>query len=151
MGNGYSQDLRERVIDAVGEGKRSRRAAATRVGVSDSSAIRGVARYLRTGERGILGTGGHRPSKLKPHREWLVHVRESEPDITLMALSARFLTECGVKATTGMLSYVYIGEGIRFKKNRARQRTGSTGRRASPQALEEPAGTARSQAPGVDR
>lgn len=124
MGTGYSQDLRERVIDAVVEGQMSRRAAAKRFGVSDSSAIRWVDRYLRTGVRGILGTGGHRPSKLKPHREWLLHVLEVEPDITLLALSTRFLNERGVKATTGMLSYFYLGEGIRFKKNRARQRAG---------------------------
>ncbi|MDF0652649.1 MAG: helix-turn-helix domain-containing protein [Nitrospira sp.] len=130
MGNGYSQDLRERVIDPVVEGKLSRREAAARFGVSDSSAIRWVARYLQTGARGIIGTGGHRPSKLKPHREWLLHVLEVEPGITLMALSTRFFTERGVKATTGMLSYCYIGEGIRFKKNRPRQRTGSAGRRS---------------------
>ena len=151
MGKGYSQDLRERVIDAVVEGKLSRRAAAARFGVSDSSAIRWVARYLQTGARGIIGTGGHRPSKLKPHREWLLHVLEGEPDITLMAVSARFFNERGVKATTGMLSYFYIGEGISFKKNRPRQRTGSTGRRASPHALEGPSGEARSTAPGVHR
>lgn len=151
MGKGYSQDLRERVIDAVVEGKLSRREAAARFGVSDSSAIRWVARYLQTGARGIIGTGGHRPSKLKPHREWLLHVLEVEPDITLMALSTRFFNERGVKATTGMLSYFYIGEGIRFKKNRPRQRTGSAGCRSAPHALEEPAGEARSPAPGVHR
>lgn len=33
MGTGYSQDLRERVIDAVVEGQMSRRAAAKRFGV----------------------------------------------------------------------------------------------------------------------
>ena len=124
MGKGYSQDLRGRVIDAVVEGKMSRRAAAERFGVGESSAIRWVDRYLRTGAREIVGTGGHRPSKLKPHGEWLLKLLEAEPDITLMALSARFLKERGVKATTGMLSYFYIGEGISFKKNRARQRTG---------------------------
>jgi transposase len=124
MGKGYSQDLRDRVIDAVVVEKMSRRAAAQRFGVGESSAIRWVARYLGTGARDIIGTGGHRPSKLKPHREWLLGVLAAEPDITLMAMSARFLKECGVRATTGMLSYFYIGEGISFKKNRARQRAG---------------------------
>jgi transposase len=124
MGKGYSQDLRDRVIDAVVEKKMSRRAAAERFGIGESSAIRWVERYLRTGAREIIGTGGHRPSKLKPHREWLLDVLETGPDVTLMALSARFLKERGVKATTGMLSYFYIGEGISFKKNRARQRAG---------------------------
>jgi transposase len=124
MGKGYSQDLRDRVIDAVVDEKMSRRAAAQRFGVGESSAIRWVERYLGTGARAIVGTGGHRPSKLKPHREWLLDILDAEPDITLMALSARFLKARGVKATTGMLSYFYIGEGISFKKNRARQRAG---------------------------
>lgn len=124
MGKGYSQDLRDRVIDAVVEKKMSRRAAAARFGIGESSAIRWVGRYLCTGTRKIVGTGGHRPSKLKPHRDWLLGVLEAEPDVTLSALSGRFLQERGVKATTGMLSYFFIGEGISFKKNRARQRTG---------------------------
>jgi putative transposase len=119
MGRGYSQDLRDRVIDAVVDEKMSRRGAAKRFGVGESSAIRWVDRYLRTGERGIVGTGGHRRSKLKPHREWLLGILEIEPDITLAALSERFLKKCGVKAATGMLSYFFIGEGISFKKKRS--------------------------------
>lgn len=122
MGKGYSQDLRDRVIDAVVEQKMSRRGAAARFGIGESSAIRWVERYLNTGAREIVGTGGHRPSRLKPHRDWLLGVLEAEPDITLSALSWRFLQEHGVKATTGMLSYFFIGEGISFKKNRTRQR-----------------------------
>lgn len=42
---------------------------------------------------------------------------EEEPDITLAAISERFLIERGVKVTTGMLSYFYIGEEISFKKS----------------------------------
>jgi transposase len=122
MGKGYSQDLRDRVIDAVIVENMSRRAAAARFGIGESSAIRWVERYLETGARDIIGTGGHRASKLKPHRDWLLGVLDAEPDITLSALSERFLQECGVKATTGMLSYFFIGEGISLKKNRARQR-----------------------------
>lgn len=119
MGKGYSQDLRDRVIDAVVVEKMSCRGAAKRFGVGESSAIRWVDRYNRTGKRGIAGTGGHRPSKLKPHREWLLGVLEAESDITLEALAKRFLADRGVKATTGMLSYFFIGEGISFKKKRS--------------------------------
>ena len=124
MGKGYSQDLRGRVIDAVVVEKMSRRAAAHRFRVGESSASRWVERYLGTGSWEIVSTGGHRPSKLKPHGGWLLGVLKAEPDITLSALAKRFLEERGVKATTGMLSYFFIGEGISFKKNRARQRTG---------------------------
>ena len=41
MASAYSQDLRDRVIDAVIRGGMSRRAAAARFGVSESSAING--------------------------------------------------------------------------------------------------------------
>ena len=130
MGKGYSQDLRDRVIDAVVIERMSRRGAAERFGIGESSAIRWVGRYNGTGERKIVGTGGHRPSKLQPHRDWLLGVLETEPDITLAALAKRFLLERGVKATTGMLSYFFLGEGISFKKKRSAQRTGQAGRRA---------------------
>lgn len=129
MGSGYSQDLRDRVIDAVIVENMSRRAAAERFNVGESSAIRWVDRYTQTGAREIIGTGGHRPSKLKPHRNWLLGILKEKPDITLTAISERFLAECGVKATTGMLSYFFIGEGISFKKKHLAQRARQAGRR----------------------
>ncbi len=118
MGRAYSQDLRGRVIDAVTIEGLSCRAAAKRFEISESSAIRWVFRYRESGARGPVGTGGHRPSKLKPHRDWLLTALEAKPDITLAAMAEDFLNECGVKATTGMLSYFFIGEGISFKKKR---------------------------------
>ncbi len=131
MARAYGADLRDRVIDAVIEEGMSCRAAAIRFGVGESSAIRWVGRYRKTGRRGPVGTGGHRPSKLNPHRAWLLDVLEAEPDITLEALSKRFLIECGVKATTGMLSYFYIGEGISFKKKHSAFRARQAGRCAA--------------------
>ena len=128
MGKAYSQDLRDRVIDAVLVSALSCRGAAKRFGVSESSAIRWVGRCRLTGQRGIVGTGGHRRPKLKPHRAWLLAVLDAEPDLTLTAISERFLIERGVKATTGMLSYFYIGEGISFKKKYFAQRARQAGR-----------------------
>jgi len=116
MGKSCSQDLRDRVIDAVIYEDMSCHSAAKRYSISASSAIRWVRRYKETGKRFPIGTGGHRPSKLQPHRDWLLSALDEEPDITLAALCERFLKECGVKATTGMLSYFFIGEGISFKK-----------------------------------
>lgn len=124
MPRAYSQDLRDRVIDAVIEQGMSRRSAASRFGVSEASAIKWVQRFERAGTRSSAGTGGHRPSKVKPEREWLLSVLDDEPDITLSALSHRLLAERGVKADTSMLSRFFRGEGISFKKKRAAQRTG---------------------------
>jgi len=63
-------------------------------------------------------TGGHRPSVLKPHRDFLVAVRAEQPDITLEALSRRLAAERCVKADTSMLSRFFRREGITFKKRR---------------------------------
>lgn len=125
MPKAYSQDLRERVIDAVLSGDLSRHEAARRFGVSASSAVKWVQGVEREGRREPVGTGGHRPSKTKPERDWLLAVVDVEPDITLAALSARLLEERGVQADTGMLSRFFQGEGISFKKKRAALRAGS--------------------------
>lgn len=128
MGRSYSQDLRDRVIDAVEQEGMSRRGAAERFGVSESAAIKWLQRYHATGKRTPVGTGGHRPSVLKPHREFLEAVRTEQPDITLEALCRRLAAERGVKADTSMLSRFFRREGITLKKRRSRQpsRTGRT-------------------------
>ncbi len=122
MGRACSQDLRDRVIDAVVVDGMSRNGAAARFGVSVASAGRWVQGLEREGRRHPVGTGGHRPSKTKPQRDWLMSVIEAEPDLTLAALSERFLEERGVRADTGMLSRFFQSEGISFKKKRAAQR-----------------------------
>ena len=122
MARACSQDLRDRVIDAVVIDGMSRNGAAGRFGVSVASAVRWVQGVEREGRRHPVGTGGHRPSKTKPHREWLLSMIEAEPDLTLVALSIRFFEERRVKADTGMLSRFFQSEGISFKKKRAAQR-----------------------------
>lgn len=125
MARAYSQDLRDRVIDAVLREGMSRRAASNRYGVSESAAIKWVQRVERLGDRQSAGTGGHRPSKIKPHRDWVFRVIEAEKDITLAALAARMADELGVKVDTGMLSRFFQSEGISFKKKRAAKRARS--------------------------
>ena len=49
MASAYSQDLRDRVIDAVIQGGMSRLAAAARFWRSESSAIKWVQRFERSG------------------------------------------------------------------------------------------------------
>ena len=68
MARAYSQDLRDRGIEAVTSEGLSRRAAARRFGVSPASAIKWLQRFHRTGKRESAGTGGHRPSKVQPER-----------------------------------------------------------------------------------
>ena len=151
MARAYSQDLRDRVIDAVESEGLSRRAAARRFGVSAAAAIKWLQRFHRTGERRSAGTGGHRPSKVQPHRAWVVGVLTAQPDITLAAVAARLWTERGVRVDTGMLSRFFKGVGISFKKKSGGCRAGSAGHRAPPPvvaARARPAGSAAPRLPG---
>jgi transposase len=118
MPRAHSQDLRDRVINAVLREGMKCRAAARRFGVGESTAIRWVDQYRETGRRTPVGTGGHRPSVLEPHRDFLEAVRAEQPDITLEALSRRLLAERGVKADTSMLSRYFRRHAITFKKRR---------------------------------
>jgi transposase len=118
MARAYSQDLRDRVIEAVEQAGMSCRSAARRFGVGESTAIKWLGHYRSTGRRRPVGTGGHRPSVLKPHRDFLEAVRAEQPDITLEALSRRLAGERSVKADTSMLSRFFRREGITFKKRR---------------------------------
>jgi putative transposase len=78
MPRAYSQDLRDRVIDAVESGGESRRSAARRFGVSEATAVRWLQRVRHVGDRRCAGTGGHRPSKVKPERVWFSLVRRGK-------------------------------------------------------------------------
>ena len=112
----YSRDLRDRVIDAVTTGGMSRRAAARRYAVSESTAIKWLGRYRRDGARAPTGRRGHRRSALMPHREFLEAARSEKSDITLQALCDRLLSERGVKADTSMMSRFFRRIGVTLKK-----------------------------------
>jgi transposase len=114
----YSQDLRDRVIDAVERGEMSRRAAARRYEISESVAIKWLERVERHGSREPVGHGGHRASKLMPHRDFLQAARTEKTDITLSALCDRLLCERGVKSDTSMMSRFFRRLGVTFKKRR---------------------------------
>jgi transposase len=119
MAEAYSQDLRDRVIDAVIVEGMSRRAAAGRFGVSESIAIKWVERFERTGSRKANQMGGYRRSKLEPHQAFLEALRTERPDVTLQALCDRLLAERGVKADTGTMSRFMRRIGVTFKKRRS--------------------------------
>jgi transposase len=125
MPRAFSQDLRDRVIDAVVRAGMTCRAAARRFGVGESTAIRWVDQYRETGRRSPVGTGGHRPSVLAPHRDYLEAVRAEQPDITLEAMSRRLAEDRCVKADTSMLSRFFRREKITLKKRRWSQANGT--------------------------
>ena len=113
-----SQDLRDRVIDAVKRGEMSRRAAARRYEISESVAIKWLERVERHGSRKPVGHGGHRASKLMPHLDFLEAARAEKPDVTLQALCDRLSAERGVKSDTSMMSRFFRRIGVALKKRR---------------------------------
>ena len=81
MARAYSQDLRDRVIDAALGGLPARRAAAQfRIGLA--TAIRWVHRVRQTGDRTAGRQGQPRRSKLDPHRDYILGLVETTPDMT---------------------------------------------------------------------
>src|SRR5258708_10802968 len=97
-------------------GEMSRRAAARRYEISESVAIKWLERVERDGSRKPVGHGGHRASKLMPHRDCLEAARTEKPHITLQALCDRLFGARGGQAHTSMMSPVLRRPGITFKK-----------------------------------
>ena len=81
----------------------SRRAAAARFGVSESSAIKWVQRFERSGSRAASKMGGYLRPRLEPHREFLEgsgrEMRHHAAGALRPAAGRR-----GVKADTSMMS-----------------------------------------------
>ena len=116
MAGPYSQDLRDRVIDAATRGGMSCRSAGKRFGVSESAAIKWVARFREGGSRTAAKMGGYRRPKLEPHRAFLEALRAEKPDMTLQALCDRLLAERGVTSDTSLMSRFLRRLGLTLKK-----------------------------------
>jgi transposase len=122
MGQGYSSDLRVRIIGAI-EGGNSCRAAARRFGVSPSKSIRLAQRKAKTGSLEPARQG--RPpggGKLAPHADLLVGWVKAEGDITMPELAARLEAARGVTVHPASLSRFLIACGFSVKKNTAGKR-----------------------------
>jgi transposase len=102
MARAYSQDLRERVIDAALSGPSLRQAAA-RFNVGVSTVIGWVGRWRDSGEDSARRQGRPRGLKLDPHRDFLLPLIEAEPDMTIEKMQERLLEDRGVKASAGTI------------------------------------------------
>jgi len=120
----YSEDLRKRVIAAVEEEGLSRREAARRYRISESSAVKWLDAFHRLGRMRPRPMGGDRRSVLKPERRWIAEIIRREKNLTLGLLAERLRLERGVKAHVSMLSRFLRAEGFSFKKNAVRRRAG---------------------------
>jgi transposase len=105
--------------------------------VAISTAINWVRRFRETGSVAPGQMGGHKPKKIVgAHREWLL-TRCRERDFTLHGLVAE-LAERGLKVDYRSVWNFVHAEKLSFKKNPARQRTGSSGRRTTTDAVAGP-------------
>ena len=102
MARAYSQDLRDRVIDAGLSGSSARQAAA-RFGVGEATAIVWVRRARANGERAARKQGQPRRSKLDPHRAYLLGMIAQAPDLTISELLERLLADRNVRASRATL------------------------------------------------
>jgi transposase len=122
MARPYSQDLRDRVVASV-SGGRSCRATAKIFSVSVATAVRWSQRFRTMGSAAALAMGGRRPHRLANRGDWLLARIGEKPDLTLRAIRAELAAD-GVKVSYGAIWAFFAREGITFKKEPARQRTG---------------------------
>jgi putative transposase len=118
----------------------SRNRAAAHFGVAISTAINWVKAFRQTGSLAPGRMGGHRPKKIAgAHRDWLI-ARCRTADFTLRGLVAE-LCDRGLKVDYRSVWEFVHAEKLSFKKNAARQRTGSPRRRPSARAMATLSGT----------
>jgi transposase len=135
----YSRDLRERVIRTVEAGASCHEAAAV-FEVSPSSAIRWVARWRRTGTIAAKPMGG-KSSPLDVHKEWLLALVTTEPDLTLEEIRSK-LRDRGIVVSASSVWRFYDRHDISFKKKPARGRARQAGRAHGTRELERRAAVA---------
>ena len=116
MARAYSQDLRDRVIDAALLGMPARHAA-ERFGVGIATAIVWVRRARETGERTARRQGQPRRSKLDLQGEFLLGLIAEAPDMTLVEMQARLRDERGVSASIGTIWTFLDRCGLTVKKS----------------------------------
>ena len=121
MGKPYSMDLRERVVLAVERDGLSRRHAAARFGVGESTAINWLKRFRSTGSVAPGQMGGHRPKKIiGEYRDWLLE-RCQRKDFTLQGL-VQELAARGLQVDYRTMWTFVHEEGLSYKKKPGRQR-----------------------------
>jgi putative transposase len=135
MGKPFSMDLRERVVASVAQEGLSCHAAAARFEIGISTAIEWVRRFRETGSMAPGQMGGHKPKAIRDeHAAWL-RTRIRARDFTLRGLVAE-LAARGLKVDYHSVWDFVHAEELSFKKNRARQRAGSSRRGAPARAVD---------------
>jgi putative transposase len=150
MAKPLSMDLRERVVAAVEEEGLSRHQAASRFGIGVSTAINWVRRFQGTGSVAPGQMDGHKPKAIRGEHEVWLRDRIRGRDFTLRGLVVE-LAARGLKVDYRAVWNFVHAEKLSFKKNCARQRAGSSRRRAKAGAVESPLDPGRARPLGLHR
>lgn len=127
-----SNDLRERVIDAVAKGD-SCRAAASRFGVVASTAVKWTRRWRDTGSAAARPQGGDKRSgRIEAHAGEILALIEARRDITLAEIAAHLEDRHGEHFAPSTVWRFLDRHDQTFKKNCARQRAGQARRGRPP-------------------
>ena len=132
-----SEDLRERVLEAVLTGA-TRREAAERFEVSASSAVKWLQRWRNTGSVAARSTGGS-TSALEEHADWLLALIAEQPDWTLDEVVAA-MRKRRIAGSRSAVWRLFARHGISFKKKPARGGARATRRGSRAPALDARAG-----------
>ena len=146
-----SVDLRVRLIDAVARGM-SCRAAADRLGVAASTAIKLVRRWRDTGTITPRPQGGDKRSdRIEVHAGEILGLIAQTVDITLSEIAAHLERVHDERFARSTIWRFLDRHAQTFKKNRARQRTGAPRRGRAKTGLARSPARTRSPAPRLHR
>ncbi len=124
MARPYSLDLRERVVAAVASGGTCREVAET-FDIAPSTVVKWSERQRETGHAAAKPMGGRRRCPIEAERDFLLARVQEKPDITLRELASE-LAERGLAVSHVSVWNLLRREEQTFKKNRSRQRAGSS-------------------------
>jgi transposase len=132
-----SEDLRERVLEAVMTGA-SRREAAERFEISASSAVKWLQRWNATGSVAAKPTGGS-TSPLEEYADFLLALIAERSDLTLDEVVAA-MRKRRIKGSRSAVWRFFDRHGISFKKKLAGSGAGASRRGARTSVLDARAG-----------
>jgi transposase len=124
MAKGYSNDLRVRAVELVESGESAREAARI-LNLGVSTTIRWMDRWRKTGSVDAKPGTGHSRSPLDQHKQWLIELIATEPDLTLEEIRVRLRSERKQEAGIASIWRFFDRHDITFKKNIARRRAES--------------------------
>lgn len=123
MAKPYSQDLRDRMVEAVVSGQ-SRHEVARRFAVSPSCVIKLMQRFEDSGDSRPGNFGGHKPYALAEHEDKVRALLAAQPDLTITELWNR-LTAQGIEVGRSAVDRFLRHLKLTYKKNSTCRGAGS--------------------------